>query len=152
VGILAAFSQEKRLPESALRSCWPPRSGRIYLRDSAPMSRFQLGKKTMSYLSRFSCLVAVLVFGNAVRAQDTFTLREQFSPGYQSHVSSRVERAGRLTMPAEKGKEAQSLQVTGQSALEYDERVLTRSSDQNVEKTIRHYSRMDFERKVGDQV
>jgi hypothetical protein len=106
----------------------------------------------MSYVSRFSCLVAVLVFGNAVRAQDTFTLREQFSPAYQYHVSSRVELAGRLTMPAEKGKEVQSLQVTGQSALEYDERILTRSSDQNVEKTIRYYGRMDFERKVGDQV
>jgi len=34
VGILAAFSQEKRPVEGGLRGCWRPRSGRIYLRDS----------------------------------------------------------------------------------------------------------------------
>ena len=41
--------------------------------------------------------------GNTMRADETFTLREQFPPGYQYHVSSRVDLEGRLTMPAEKG-------------------------------------------------
>jgi hypothetical protein len=85
--------------------------------------------------------------GQAAQAGESIDLREQFAPGYQYHVSSRVDISGRLTMPPEKGKEAQSLQVTGQSALEYDERILSRDS----QKTIRYYGRMDFERKVGNQ-
>jgi len=90
--------------------------------------------------------------GYPLHAGEAFTLRESFPPGYQYHVSSRVDLKGQLTVPPEKGKEPQTLQVTGQSALEYDERILTRGSDQKVEKTIRQVGRMDFERKVGDQV
>jgi hypothetical protein len=100
----------------------------------------------------FALLILWQVGGNPVHAGETLTLRESFSPGYQYHVSSRVDLTGRLTMPPEKGKEPQSLQVTGQSALEYDERILTRNSVQKVEKTIRQVGRMDFERKVGDQM
>lgn len=97
-------------------------------------------------------LMLLFLASDVARAGESFTLREQFAPGYQYHVSSRVDLTGKLTVPAEKDKKAESLQVTGQSALEYDERILTRNSDQRVEKTIRYYDKMDFERKVGDQV
>jgi hypothetical protein len=86
--------------------------------------------------------------GTPARADESFTLRERFALGYQYHVSSRVDLSGRLTLPAEKGKKEASLPVSGQSALEYDERILSL----NPQKTIRSYGRMDFERKVGDQV
>jgi hypothetical protein len=100
----------------------------------------------MSSPFKLTMLVTVLwQAASAVRADDTFTLREQFAPGYQYHVSSRVDLAGELTVPAEKDKKA--LKVTGRSALEYDERILAR----DLQKTIRYYSRMDFERKVGEQ-
>src|SRR5438105_3455902 len=100
-------------------------SGRIYPCRLGPMQpdiKHPLGIE----IAMRKLLGLILVWqaaGNTMRADETFTLREQFPPGYQYHVSSRVDLEGRLTMPAEKGKEAQSLQVTGQSALEYDERI-----------------------------
>ena len=51
-------------------------------------------------------------------AQQAVVLRETFAPGYAYHVSSRVELAGTLTLPPEKDKTAQTLNVSGSSAIE----------------------------------
>jgi hypothetical protein len=41
--------------------------------------------------------------------------------------------------------------VTGNSAIEYDERVLRANADGQVDRTVRLYRRIDFQRQVGDQ-
>lgn len=97
------------------------------------------------------CLLTLLTAGPRATAQEPLTLRERFPADYQYHVSTRVELSGTLTVPAEKGKPApKPLILSGQSAIEYDERVLA-SSDDRVQKTLRLYRRMDFDRKVGDR-
>jgi hypothetical protein len=79
-------------------------------------------------------------------------LRERFPAGYQYHVSCRVELAGTLSVPAEKGQQGpQSLAVSGTSAIEYDERILTAETEGQVPRTLRLYRRIDFQRKVGDR-
>jgi hypothetical protein len=83
-------------------------------------------------------------------AEEPVRLEEAFPPGYQYHVSCRVDISGALSLPLEKGEtKARTLPVTGQSAIEYDERVLERSASGQVQKTIRIYRRINFERKVG---
>ncbi len=62
-----------------------------------------------------------------------------------------MDLAGSLTPPAEKGQPApKPLSVKGDSAIDYDERLLTVEQGQ-VRKSIRLYSRMDFERTLGDR-
>src|SRR5262249_31157416 len=53
------------------------------------------------------------------------------------------------TPPPEKGKEAMPVTVRGESAIEYDERVLAMDSNGIVQKTARIYRRIDFQRNVG---
>ena len=79
--------------------------------------------------------------GNAVR------MLEPFAPGYEYHVSCRVSITGTLKTPEIKDKQ---LALNGTSAIEFDERVLT-VKDRRVDKTIRVYQKMDFERTVGAQ-
>jgi hypothetical protein len=85
------------------------------------------------------------------KAQEAVLLRESFAPGYAYHVSSRVELSGTLTMPPEKDKAAQTLTVTGNSSIDYDELILGRDKDGQVQKTLRIYRKSDVQRKVGDQ-
>ncbi len=76
-------------------------------------------------------------------------LKEAFPTDYQYRVATRTELSGQLTLPAEKNKPARTLPVTGTSSIDYDERILPGS--EGVEKTVRVYKRMEFNRKVGDQ-
>jgi hypothetical protein len=110
----------------------------------------------MIHLSQRAWLVGLTLFLlplPAIRAaEESARLREQFLPGYQYHVSSRVELSGTLSLPLEKGQTTpKTLAVTGTSAIEYDERVLAAGSDGQVQKTVRLYRRMDFQRQVGGQ-
>jgi hypothetical protein len=85
-------------------------------------------------------------------AEEAVRLREGFAAGYQYHVSSRVELSGRLTLPATKDRPVpRTLTVSGDSALDYDERVLAMTPEGQVQKTIRIYRRCELHRKVGDQ-
>ena len=97
-------------------------------------------------------LLAVTTGSPAVRAaEEPRRLRETFAPGYQYHVSERVEITGTLTPPAEKGKPVpKPLDVRGDSAIEYDERVLDLDAKGVVTKTARICRRIDFQRTVGD--
>lgn len=97
-------------------------------------------------------LVGLLSPASQGWAEEAIRLQEAYSVGYQYHVSSRVEVSGRLTLPPEKGQAApKSLPVTGESAIEYDERVLALTSGGDVEKAARIYRRMDFQRQVGER-
>jgi hypothetical protein len=96
--------------------------------------------------------VALLAFAGAASAEEAVRLREEFPAGYQYHVSARVELSGSLTLPAEKGKAApKPLTVSGDSAIEYDERVLAPAADGTVDKTARIYRRCELHRTVGGQ-
>ena len=78
-------------------------------------------------------------------------LEESFREGRIYRVSTRVDLSGALTPPAEKGKPApKPLSVKGDSAIDYDERLLTVENGE-VRKTIRLYGRMDFEQTLGDR-
>jgi hypothetical protein len=88
----------------------------------------------------------------AAPAEETVRLWEDFAPGYQYHVSTRTELSGSLTLPPGKDQaKPQALAVTGSSSIEYDERVLDLAKDGRVQKTVRIYRRLDFQRKVGDR-
>jgi hypothetical protein len=96
-------------------------------------------------------LLVVLGGGGAGSAQELVSLREQFPAGYQYHVSARVELAGALSVPGDKGQAPKSLSVSGDSAIEYDELILAPGAD-GKQKTLRVYRRMDFHRKIGDKL
>ncbi|HLJ96371.1 MAG TPA: hypothetical protein VKU02_24570 [Gemmataceae bacterium] len=84
--------------------------------------------------------------------EEAIRLQEAFPPGYQYHVSSRVELTGTMTLPEEKGQAtAKTLAVTGTSAIEYDERILDTAADGQVQKTLRIFRRIDLQRRVGDR-
>jgi hypothetical protein len=88
----------------------------------------------------------------AAQAEEPIRLVESFPAGTQYHVSCRVDVKGTLVPEPEKGKaEAKPLDLVGDSAIEYDERVLTVGSAGTVEKTIRIYRRIDFQRTIASR-
>lgn len=101
-------------------------------------------------------LAASWAFTPLAHGQDPVRLKESFPAGYQYHVSSRVELSGTLTAPGATGvtpvppQGSKPLAISGESAVEYDERVLN-SNDGSVQKTVRLYRRLDFRRKIGDR-
>jgi hypothetical protein len=98
-------------------------------------------------------LILAAIIGSALpaSAEEPVKLEESFHTGRVYRVSTRVDLAGSLTPPTEKGKPApKPVSVKGDSAIDYDERLLTVEKGQ-VRKTIRLYSRMDFERTLGDR-
>lgn len=99
-----------------------------------------------------AALASLFAVPRPASADDAVRLAEQFSPGTQYHVSVRVDLAGTLTLPAEKGQPApRPLALNGDSAIEYDERVLALSNDGAVQKTARLCRRTDFRRTIGGQ-
>jgi len=101
----------------------------------------------LSLLGTLASSPVLLAAGEAIR------FREDYPPGYQYHVSCRVDLSGSLTLPPDKDStKARSLPVTGNSAIEYDERVLRRDKQGTVQKTARIYRRIDFQRKVGERL
>jgi hypothetical protein len=101
-------------------------------------------------------LLALTILGglpHLVAADEPVRLQERFPPGYQYQVSARVELSGTLTLPPEKDDAGKPriLNVTGKSALDYDEKVLSVEPGEQVSKSARVYRRVDFERKIGEQ-
>jgi hypothetical protein len=79
-------------------------------------------------------------------------LEEPFRAGYEYHVSARVELSGSLTLPPSKEQPApKPIKITGNSAIEYDERVLALKAGSEVQKTARIYRRIEFHRTVGSR-
>ena len=77
-------------------------------------------------------------------------IAEEFKVGYQYHVNCRVNIKGELILPAEKKDTtpAATIAVTGSSVIKYDERVLELKAGA-VDRTVRFYDVMNFERKAG---
>lgn len=102
------------------------------------------------YIRQPLILLLAIALTPAVQAQDTHRLEERFTAGYQYHVSTRVDLEGTLNLPPPMVKSGQktTIPVTGSSSVEYDERIL----DANSAKTLRVYSRLDFRRKLGEQL
>jgi hypothetical protein len=77
-------------------------------------------------------------------------MREDFKPGYQYHVNCNVSIKGELVLPPDKGQtQSAKIDVTGQSKIKYDERVLELTKDGRIDRTVRYYQQMDFERLAG---
>jgi hypothetical protein len=94
-------------------------------------------------------LVLCLFPPAALRGEDPLRLEEPFRDGYEYHVSARVELSGSLTLPPSKEQPApKPIKVTGNSAIEYDERVLALKGG-DVDRTARIYRRIEFHRTVG---
>src|SRR5262249_29368268 len=84
------------------------------------------------------------------RGQEAVRLEERFPVGYQYYVQTRVQLSGTLALPAEKGKPAQKpLAVSGESSIDYDERVLALEKDGRVAKTVRRVRRIGFDREMA---
>jgi hypothetical protein len=99
-----------------------------------------------------AALTAGLLLAVPARGDEPVRLSERFTPGYQYHVNVRVDLSGTLTLPAEKGRPVpQSLSVDGNSAIEYDERVLTMDQGGVVRKTVRLCRRTEFHRTLGSR-
>ena len=103
--------------------------------------------------SLHAVLVALtLSVASLAKCEEPHLLREAFTAGYHYHVSCRVEVSGNLTLPAEKNQSVpQTLKVNGNSAIEYDERILDPGANGREPKTARIYRRIDFQRKIGDR-
>jgi len=85
------------------------------------------------------------------RADEAVRLSERFPVGYQYQVRTRVQLSGSLAVPGEKGKPApKPVPITGESAIDYDERVLALDRDGRVGRTVRIFRRIDVERQLGD--
>jgi hypothetical protein len=102
-----------------------------------------------NFINLFGITGFCLACAPFAKAQNPQPVRmvEAFTPGYQYHVSCRVNITGTLNLAEAKEKQ---LALTGASVIEFDERVLA-EKDSKVDKTIRVYRKMDFDRKVGDQ-
>lgn len=98
-------------------------------------------------------LTAIILLGCTpqIRAQ-AVRIGEDFAKNAQYHVSCQVEITGVLTIPAGKDTKAKTLKIAGKSTVKYDERLLGIKADRRVERTVRQYQVLEFERKVGDEV
>ena len=91
--------------------------------------------------------LGLLLLTGVSNAGEPIRLQEKFPAGQQYHVSCRVELAGNLSLPPEKGQASpKRLEVTGNSAIEYDERILDPGKEGQVRKSLRLYRRIDFRR------
>lgn len=72
-------------------------------------------------------------------------ITESFAKDAQYHVHCQVDIAGVLTA------NAKPLKVSGRSTIRYDERILRVNAERRVERTVRHYRQLEFDRKVGDE-
>ncbi len=93
--------------------------------------------------------IVALAHPLAMYAQEPVRLEEKFTSGDQYAVKTRSEVSGSLTPPADKGKPAPpAVTLRGDSAIEYDERVVEVTPQGQVRKTIRICRRVDFQRTV----
>src|SRR5262249_11581240 len=98
------------------------------------------------------CLICLALdcVPRAAWGEEAVQIKEPLSAGYRYLVSTRVELSGSITLPSDKaGSAPNRLDISGQSAIEYDERVLNVDKAGQVTKTIRNYRRVELQRKIG---
>lgn len=99
-----------------------------------------------SYVALSTFVLSLTAF-----ADDSLQLREAITPNSRYQVQIRVQLQGALSAPVEKGKpEPKPLPLTGESSIDYDERILSLDRAGKVDRAIRVFRRIDFERKLGD--
>jgi len=102
---------------------------------------------TQNCWSAFSTIILCVVSG-ALNAQELFKLNEEFKPDQAVKVDVFVRLDGKLSVPMEKGKEPQLIQISGKSRVVYEERLLASEESAGL-KTVRAYRDVDFQRTVG---
>ncbi|MBM3996987.1 MAG: hypothetical protein FJ303_22970 [Planctomycetes bacterium] len=97
-------------------------------------------------------IVFALPLGAFAQMNDAVRLTETFAKDTQYNVQCQVEIAGSLSIPGE-GKDAKPrmLTVAGKSSIKYDERILRVAPGGQVERTVRFYRQLEFDRKVGEE-
>ena len=96
----------------------------------------------------------LLDFAPPIHAQpnEPIRLTEHFGKDAQYHVRCQVEIAGELTLPAGANQaKPKMIKVTGKSAIQYDERILHVTAERQVDRTVRFYRQLEFDRKIGDE-
>ena len=98
----------------------------------------------------FSALCVGAISSSMRAGQEPVLLREAFPEGYTYRVSCSTDFSGSFQVTARnaKGDQPKPLKVSGSSAIEYDERVLEAGRNGPVNKTIRLYRKIDFQRTV----
>jgi hypothetical protein len=85
-------------------------------------------------------------------AQEAVRLQEQFPAGYQYHVEVNSRLSGRFKQMNEKGEATgQPLALSGESLLNYDERILETGASGIPQKTLRLYRRIEMQKSDGQQ-
>lgn len=95
---------------------------------------------------RFFLMASCLLIAAPVGAQTPIRLEERLAPNASYHVSCRVQIAGKMALPDK------SLDIEGKSEIEYDERILRIAANGAADKTVRLFSKMEFERKIGGEL
>src|SRR5262249_37751986 len=96
-----------------------------------------------------AALACFLVARGALGQEETHRLQERFPVGYRYQVKTRVELSGTLTPPAVKGKASKPVKMQGESAIDYDERILAVDGKGAVSKTVRICRRLHFRRTLA---
>src|SRR5262245_26125798 len=101
---------------------------------------------------KLATLPLLLVSPPGLEAQEAIRLVERCAPGLEHHVSTRVKLSGELLVPVEKDKPPQKVEMKGERAIEYDERILSIDSKSAEQKALRIYRQIDFRRTIGDRL
>src|SRR5690242_18272013 len=99
----------------------------------------------------WSAIVTLIPWTFASAQNDAVRLTEDFRKDSQYHVACQVEITGTLTLAADAKSAPRSLKVFGKSSIKYDERILSLKADRSVERTVRYYRQLEFDRKIGDE-
>jgi len=98
-------------------------------------------------------MLIALALGRSAFAQEPLLLVERIEPGSIWKVSARVKLSGELSVPVEEGQPAKLVRMTGESRIDYDERLLPDADPVAQERrTLRMYTASDFRRSVGDRL
>src|SRR5262245_47589609 len=105
----------------------------------------------MSSIQKYA-LLAVIASPGGLWADEPVRLQEKFPAGYQYHVSSKLSGTGTLSLPPDKDNpKGRSLEMTGDSAIDYDERVMEVPEKGELQKTVRIYRRLEVQRTSGKE-
>jgi hypothetical protein len=101
----------------------------------------------------FYITLALLLLPAALRADEPLRLQEDLRPGQQFQMSIRTELTGKMTLPAEltKDKKPADLALTGNSTIDYVERILAWEPKSALGRVLRLYRTMEFKRQVNGE-
>jgi hypothetical protein len=104
---------------------------------------------------RLSCAVIaglhIIAVAAIAHTDDALAIQEKYAVDYQYHVRVHVDLDGMLLLSADKDARATKLEVSGDSVIEYDERVLGLTKDDEVDKTARVFREVKLQRRVGER-